>query len=163
MAKKLAIVIHRETNAVICIKSKTDLASFLEVSLSTVIRKYNDVGMYQSGIYTIYIGVEYYQSDKEKNYKHDIVAPIVNTSIDNQRQQIANNVVIMTKNDQVVIQNIEDELEEDNLVTDADYHAYYSTKTVDDLTRSKTIFRHHSKRIAVIDFYANKLLGIVID
>ena len=156
MAKKLAIVIHRETNEAICIKSKTDLASFLKVSLSTVIRKYNDIGMYQSGIYTIYIGVEYYQSDKEKNYKHDAIPPVINKSIDEPRQQIANNIVIMTNNDQVVIQPIEEKLDDDTLAM-SQYKEFYSTKTYEELTMYKNKHINKPYRLKWIDYFGKIL------
>lgn len=160
MAKKLAIVIHRETNEAICIKSKTDLASFLEVSLSTVIRKYNDIGMYQSGIYTIYIGVEYYQSDKEKNYKHDVVAPTVNTYDTNQRQSLANKAVRLTTNDQVLIQEIEQELDDDTIIP-SQYDQFYSTKTLEELLKYRAKWSLHPTRMVYIIKYGKLRQGVV--
>lgn len=122
MTKKLAILVHRINNSVIYTSSKSDLAEILGVSLSTIIRNYSDVGKYESIDYTIYVGAEKYENSKEKKYKKEVSPPTVKLYSKSKRQTIANNIVKMTKNDQVFIH---DELEEETLLS-SEQKDYYT-------------------------------------
>ena len=106
MTKKLAIVIHRVTDEVICTNSKTDLATILGISFSTVVRNYSNVGKYESGVYTIYIGVEMYKNNKDKNYKRNVQPPTVKTYNDTQRTITTNKPINMNVSNHISIQPI---------------------------------------------------------
>ena len=147
MTKKLAIVIHRVTDEVICTNSKTDLATILGVSFSTVVRKYSNVGKYESGVYTIYIGVEMYKNNKDKNYKRDVVPPTVKTYNDTQRTITSNKPINMNVSNHISIQPIiEDEpIEKDWITVEknllfSDMKSYYSKRTYDQLRDSYDYF-----------------------
>ena len=160
MTKKLAIVIHRVTDEVICTNSKTDLATILGVSFSTVVRKYNNVGKYESGVYTIYIGVEMYKNNKDKNYKHDVTPPTVKTYNDTQRTITTNKPINMNVSNHISIQPI---IEDEPIETDwrivekelpmSEYDKYYSTRTLEQLTDSGKYFSSQTLRMKYINKY----------
>ena len=147
MTKKLAIVIHRVTDEVICTNSKTDLATILGVSFSTVVRKYNNVGKYESGVYTIYIGVEMYKNNKDKNYKHDVTPPTVKTYNDTQRTITTNKPINMNDSNHISIQPI---IEDEPIETDwidiekellfSELKTYYIKRTEEQLRDSYDYF-----------------------
>ena len=165
MTKKLAIVIHRVTDEVLCTNSKTDLATILGVSFSTVVRKYSNVGKYESGVYTIYIGVEMYQNNKYKNYKRDVVPPTVKTYNDTQRTIITNKPINMNVSNHISIQPI---IEDEPIETDwrivekelpmSEYDKYYSTRTLEQLSESSKYFKMDQIRIKYISKYGERLL-----
>ena len=76
MAKNMVFLVHKTNNSVIYTNSKSDLATMLGVSLSTIIRNYSNVGKYESMHYIIYVGAEKYENNKEKKYRHDVKPPI---------------------------------------------------------------------------------------
>ena len=160
MTKKLAIVIHRVTDEVLCTKSKTDLATILGVSFSTVVRNYSNVGKYESGVYTIYIGVEMYQNNKDKNYKRDVVPPTIKTYNDTQRTITTNKPINMNVSNHISIQPI---IEDESIETDwrivekelpmSEYDKYYSTRTLEQLTDSGKYFSSQTLRMKYINKY----------
>ena len=160
MTKKLAIVIHRVTDEVICTNSKTDLATILGVSFSTVVRNYSNVGKYESGVYIIYIGVEMYKNNKDKNYKRDVQPPTVKTYNDTQRTITTNKPINMNVSNHISIQPIiEDEpieidwrIIEKNLSI-GEYDEYYSTRTLEQLTESGKYFMNTPIRMKYINKY----------
>lgn len=152
MAKKLAILVHKKDDSVIYTSSKTDLATILGVSLRTIIRNYSKIGKYESIDYTIYIGAEKYDSNKEKNYRHDVVPPIVNAVYKEQSHTIANKVDTMSHNDQVIehIIDINDwKSVEDNMISNQ-YETYYTNRTVEQLSDSYARYRYSDKQRAAI-------------
>ena len=76
MTKKLVLLINRYTNETLYTNSQIDLARLLEVSVSTVKRKYTKPGKYESMVYTFYTGIEKYENNKIKKYRHDVKPPI---------------------------------------------------------------------------------------
>lgn len=160
MTKKLAIVIHRVTDEVICTNSKTDLATILGVSFSTVIRKYSKSGKYESGVYIIYIGIEMYKNNKDKNYKHDVTPPTVKTYNNTQRTITPNKSIKMNDFDHISIQPI---IEDEPLSTDwrvieknlsiSEYDEYYSKRTIEQLKDSAKYFAHKPYHMKYINKY----------
>jgi hypothetical protein len=76
MSKKPSVLINRYTKELLIVKTNLDLAKLLNISTATIKRKYKNAGIYESIVYTIYIGVETYDNNKPKNYKHNINPPI---------------------------------------------------------------------------------------
>jgi hypothetical protein len=126
MAKNMVFLVHKTNDSVIYTNSKSDLATILGVSLRTVIRKYSNVGKYESMHYIIYVGAEKYDNGKNYNYNHIVEPPVVKTYSSIKSPTITNNIDIVSHSDRVIehIEPIEYELTEDNLVTDEDYHAF---------------------------------------
>jgi hypothetical protein len=157
MTKKLAIIIHKYNDSINWVKSKTDLADLLGVSLSTVIRNYSNVGRYDTDVYIIYIGVEAYQNAKEKSYRHDVTPPTVIRGDEIKRHNNANNHVIMTTKDQLVIQIKTDNNDEygpnGEYLPEDKYDSYYSSLSLEQLTSHLMYWRLHPKRVAVIKHY----------
>lgn len=155
MAKNMVFLVHKTNSSVIYTNSKSDLATILGVSLRTIIRKYSNVGKYESMHYIIYVGAEKYDNGKEYNYNHIVEPPVVKTYSSIKSPTITNNVDIVSHSNRVIehIEPIEYELTEDNLVTDEDYHAFYSKSTLKQLEKSKIMFRWHPRRLAVIEHY----------
>lgn len=148
MAKKLAILVHKKTNSVLYTSSKTNLATLLGVSLRTIIRKYKDVGMYESIDYIIYIGAEKYENNIEKNYKHDVTPPIVKTYNSINSPIITNNVDKLSHSNQFIEHDIEDnnmtierdwkDIEKDLILSE--YRSYYIKRTEEQLKDSYDYF-----------------------
>ena len=76
MSKKMSVLINRYTNEALVVKTNLDLAKLLNISTATIKRKYKNPGRYESIVYTFYIGVEIYNNNIPKNYKHDVKPPI---------------------------------------------------------------------------------------
>ena len=155
MAKNMAFLVHKTNNSVIYTNSKSDLAAILGVSLRTIIRKYSNVGKYESMHYIIYVGAEKYDNGKEYNYNHIVDPPVAKTYSSIKSPTITDNGDIVSHSNRVIehIEPIEDELNEDNLITDKDYHEFYSTLTYEQLIKSKMMFKWHPRRLAVIEHY----------
>ena len=155
MAKNMVFLVHKTNSSVIYTNSKSDLATILGVSLRTIIRNYSNVGKYESMHYIIYVGAEKYDNGKEYNYNHIVEPPVVKTYSSIKSPTITNNVDILSHSNRVIehIEPIEYELTEDNLVTDEDYHAFYSKSTLKQLEKSKMMFKLHPRRLAVIEHY----------
>jgi hypothetical protein len=160
MTKKLAIVIHRVTDEVICTNSKTDLASILGISFSTVVRNYTKTGRYESGVYTIYIGVEMYKNNKYKHYKRDVEPPTVKIYADTHRTLMPNKSVILNDSNHISIQPIVDEepIERDWRIVEKElsifeYDKYYSKRSAEELEQSAKNFMNDSIRMKYISKY----------
>ena len=155
MAKNMVFLVHKTNSSVIYTNSKSDLATILGVSLRTIIRNYSNVGKYESMHYIIYVGAEKYDNGKEYNYNHIVDPPVAKTYSSIKSPTITNNGDIVSHSNRVIghIEPIEYELTEDNLVTDEDYHAFYSKSTLEELKKSKIMFRLHPRRLAVIEHY----------
>lgn len=155
MAKNMVFLVHKTNSSVIYTNSKSDLASILGVSLRTIIRNYSNVGKYESMHYIIYVGAEKYNNGKEYNYNHIVEPPVVKTYSSIKSPIITNKVDILSHSNRVIehVEPIEYELTEDNLVTDEDYHAFYSKSTLKQLEKSKMMFKLHPRRLAVIEHY----------
>ena len=161
MTKKLAIVIHRVTDEVICTNSKTDLATILGISFSTVVRNYSNVGKYESGVYTIYIGVEMYKNNKDKNYKRNVQPPTVKTYNDTQRTITTNKSINMNVSNHISIQPIIEnepiekewfDIEKELLFSEL--RTYYIKRTEEQLRDSYDYFikrPENNQRIAIIN------------
>ena len=162
MKQKLAIVVHKFDKSLLMVRSQSDLSTLLGVSISTIKRKYNEVGIYDTSVYTVYIGPKFYDNGIESKYKHDVIPPTPKLYNEHKRTIIAQEIVqtepLRPINSSFIsiskdIETIEDELSEDNLVTDEDYHAFYSKSTLKQLEKSKMMFRLHPRRLAVIEHY----------
>ena len=162
MKQKLTVIVHKFDKSLLLVKSQSDLSTLLGVSVSTIKRNYNEVGIYDTATYTVYVGAQYYDNGVESKYKHDVEPP--KPKLYNSTQRTNNTELIAQKNysnrnivhDMPIdehIEPIEDELNEDNLITDKDYHEFYSTLTYEQLIKSKMMFRLHPRRLAVIEHY----------
>lgn len=69
MAKNIAFLVHRETGKTNYTFNKSDLAHLIGVSLRTVMRKYSNVGKYETVDYIIYISDNKYTNDKSSKKK----------------------------------------------------------------------------------------------
>lgn len=168
MKQKLAIVVHKFDRSLLMVRSQSDLSTLLGVSISTIKRKYNEIGIYDTSVYTVYIGPKFYDNGIESKYKHDVIPPTPKLYNEHKRAIIAQEIVqtepLRPINSSFIsiskdIKTIEDELSEDNLITDKDYHAYYSTKSLEELTKSKNYYKYHAGRVKVIDHYALILMN----
>ena len=159
MAKNMVFLVHKTNSSVIYTNSKSDLAAILGVSLRTIIRNYSNVGKYESMHYIIYVGAEKYDNGKEYNYNHIVEPPVVKTYSSIKSPTITNKVDILSHSNRVIehVEPIEDEPNEDNLITDEDYHRYYSTQSYQDLVSSALTWRLHPNRLKVIHSYISLL------
>ena len=110
MKQKLAIVVHKFDKSLLMVRSQSDLSTLLGVSISTIKRKYNEVGIYDTSVYTVYIGPKFYDNGIESKYKHDVEPP--KPKLYNSTQRTNNTELIAQKNysNQNIVQPIiEDE------------------------------------------------------
>ena len=163
MKQKLAIVVHKFDKSLLMVRSQSDLSTLLGVSISTIKRKYNEVGIYDTSVYTVYIGPKFYDNGIESKYKHDVIPPTPKLYNKHKRAIIAQEIVqtepLRRINSSFIPADRDIELSEDNLVTDKDYHAYYSTKSLEELIKSKNYYKYHAGRVKVIDHYALILMN----
>ena len=163
MKQKLAIVVHKFDKSLLMVRSQSDLSTLLGVSISTIKRKYNEVGIYDTSVYTVYIGPKFYDNGIESKYKHDVIPPTPKLYNEHKRAIIAQEIVqtdpLRRINSSFIPGDRDIELSEDNLVTDKDYHAYYSTKSLEELVKSKNYYKYHAGRVKVIDHYALILMN----
>ena len=159
MAKNLVILIHKTNGSIFHTSSKTDLSTILGVSLSTVIRKYSNAGVYKSIDYDIIISSTRYESGKETHYNRNVEPPIVKTYDNIQRHEKPNNVVKMTNQDRFIEQPIEEmpvytdwRILEKNLSI-SEYDKYYSGRSLNELTDSANYFKFDTIRMKYIRKY----------
>ena len=146
MKQKLAIVVHKFDKSLLIVRSQSDLSTLLGVSISTIKRKYNEVGIYDTSVYTVYIGAQYYDNGVESKYKHDVEPP--KPKLYNITQRTNNTELIAQKNysNQNIVQPIEDEPIEkewsdiEKELVFSDMKSYYSKRTYDQLRDSYDYF-----------------------
>ena len=68
MKQKLMALVHKYDNSLLLVKTQLDLSVLLGVSISTIKRKYNEIGIYHTDLYVVHIGVNTYDNMVEKNY-----------------------------------------------------------------------------------------------
>ena len=110
MKQKLTVIVHKFDKSLLLVKSQSDLSTLLGVSVSTIKRNYNEVGIYDTATYTVYVGAQYYDNGVESKYKHDVEPP--KPKLYNSTQRTNNTELIAQKNysNQNIVQPIiEDE------------------------------------------------------
>lgn len=159
------VVINRLTNEMYYTSFKSDVASIIGCSLSTVIGKYKHKGMYESGVYLLYVSVNKYISDKEKQYKHNVIPPIVKASIQQPITINANNKTNNVYNDQVLNNKVDTnnwKSIEDSLLPN-EYEQYYQQRTVEQLDQSKERYKYSDKQRALIIIRIGKEKQGIVD
>lgn len=162
MKEKLTVIIHKFNNSILIVKRQSDLSTLLGVSISTIRRKYNDVGYYDTAIYAVYVGPETYNNNVETNYRHDVKPPIAKTYNSTERTNNTQNNVQKNVSNGLIVQSIPifddsiDELDDDTLAM-SQYQEFYSTKTMKELEiyHNKHINKPH--RLKWIDHYGKLL------
>ena len=48
MKQKLTVIVHKYDKSILLVKTQSDLSTLLGVSISTIKRNYNDVGVYET-------------------------------------------------------------------------------------------------------------------
>ena len=160
MKQKLAIVVHKFDKSLLMVRSQSDLSTLLGVSISTIKRKYNEVGIYDTSVYTVYIGAQYYDNGVESKYKHDVEPP--KPKLYNITQRTNNTELIAQKNysNQNIVQPIEDEpiekewfdIEKELLFSEL--KTYYIKRTEEQLLDSYNYFIKRpgsNQRISIIN------------
>lgn len=79
MSKKLIVLVNKYTSEVRLFNSKTALAEFLNVSLSTIMRRYKELTPYNVNEYVLFMNVPITSTSSIKNYKTDVIPPIRKT------------------------------------------------------------------------------------
>lgn len=146
MKQKLTVIVHKFDKRLLLVKSQSDLSTLLGVSISTIKRNYNKVGIYDTATYTVYVGAQYYDNGIESKYRHDVTPP--KPKLYNSTQRTNNTELIAQKNysNQNIVQSIEDEpiekewfdIESDLLISE--YRVYYLRRTEDQLHDSYNYF-----------------------
>lgn len=159
MKQKMTVIVHKFDKSLLLVKSQSDLSTLLGVSISTIKRNYNEVGIYDTATYTVYIGAQYYDNGVESKYKHDVTPPKPKLYISTQRTN--NTELIAQKNysNQNIVQQIEDEpIETDWRIIEknlslGEYDEYYSARTLEQLTESGKYFMNTPIRMKYINKY----------
>lgn len=166
MKEKLTVIVHKFNNSILIVKRQSDLSTLLGVSLSTIRRKYNEIGYYDTDIYAVYVGPEIYNNDIETKYKHDVKPPIAktynnsertNTIQDNVQKNVSNHNIIQSI---PIKEDIIDDIDtrdwrviEKELDSMSEWDQYYSTCTLEQLKLSGKYFEHHADRMRIINKY----------
>ena len=156
----MVFLVHKTNSSVIYTNSKSDLATILGVSLRTIIRKYSNVGKYESMHYIIYVGAEKYDNGKKYNYNHIVEPPVVKTYSSIKSPTITNNVDILSHSNRVIEHIIEDEpiekewfdIEKELLYSEL--KSYYIRRTEEQLRDSYDYFIKRpgsDRRISIIN------------
>ena len=160
MKQKLTVIVHKFDKSLLLVKSQSDLSTLLGVSISTIKRNYNEVGIYDTATYTVYVGAQYYDNGVESKYKHDVEPP--KPKLYNSTQRTNNTELIAQKNysNQNIVQPI---IEDEPIETDwrivekelpmSEYDKYYSTRTLEQLTDSGKYFSSQTLRMKYISKY----------
>jgi len=161
MKQKLTVIVHKFNNSILIVKSQSDLSTLLGVSISTIKRNYNEVGIYDTATYTVYVGVQYYDNGIESKYRHDVEPP--KPKLYNSTQRTNNTELIAQKN--YSNQNIAQPIEEEPIETDwriieknlslGEYDEYYSTRTLEQLIDSGKYFINTPIRMKYINKYGS--------
>lgn len=161
MKQKLTIIVHKFDKSLLMVRTQSDLSALLGVSISTIKRKYNDVGIYDTSVYIVYIGPKFYDNGIESKYKHNAVAPV--PKLYNEHKRAIINQEMAQKNypngllAQSIIENepISKEwfdIESDLLISE--YRGYYLRRTEEQLHDSYNYFISRpgsSLRISIIN------------
>ena len=166
MKQKLTVIVHKFDKSLLLVKSQSDLSTLLGVSVSTIKRNYNEVGIYDTATYTVYVGAQYYDNGVESKYKHDVEPP--KPKLYNSTQRTNNTELIAQKNysNQNIVQPIiEDEPIED-LLLPSQQHEYYLNllkgKSQEYAFKKFCEWRYSDKpRAMIIQSIADKMFDIV--
>ena len=164
MKQKLTVIVHKYDKSILLVKTQSDLSTLLDVSISTIKRNYNDVGVYETATYTVYVGVQFYDNGVESKYKHDVEPP--KPKLYNSTERTNNNHILVQKNysNQNIVQPIEEDPQEidwrivEKNLSIGEYDEYYSRRTLEQLTDSSKYFKLDHIRIKYISKYGEKLL-----
>ena len=159
MKQKLTVLVHKYNRSILLVKTQSDLSTLLGVSLSTIKRNYNDIGIYDTATYTVYVWVQFYDNGIESKYRHDIEPP---------KPKLYNNTV-RTNNDQKIVQknysnrDIVQQIHIEPIETDwriveknlslSEYNEYYSSRSLQQLEDSKKYFLRDTFRLKYINKY----------
>ena len=164
MKQKLTVIVHKFNKSLLLVKSQSDLSTLLGISISTIKRNYNEVGIYDTATYTVYVGAQYYDNGIESKYRHDVEPPVVKTYLSIKSPTITNNIDIVSHSNRVIEHIIEEEpIETDWRITEknlsiGEYDKYYSTRTLEQLSESSKYFKMDQIRIKYISKYGERLL-----
>ena len=155
MKQKLTVIVHKFNKSLLLVKSQSDLSTLLGVSISTIKRNYNEVGIYDTATYTVYVGAQYYNNGVESKYKHDVEPP--KPKLYNITQRTNNTELIAQKNysNQNIVQPIEKEwfdIEKELLFSEL--KTYYVKRTEEQLRDSYDYFIKRpgsNQRISIIN------------
>lgn len=167
MKQKLTVIVHKFDKSLLLVKSQSDLSTLLGVSISTIKRKYNEVGIYDTVTYTVYVGVQYYDNGIESKYRHDVEPP--KPKLYNSTERTNNIEVLAQKNysNRNIAHNISIDEDIEPIETDwrvveknllfVELKNYYIKRTEEQLRDSYDYFINrpgNTQRIAIINEFA---------
>ena len=171
MSTYSAIIGHRETGEYFHVKSKTDLAHVLGVSLRTITRKYSEPGCYVSTHYNIYVATKIYDRGVAYRYKRDVSPPVAKVYRSKecpQKPNFMDNLSTFSQYCGHEEEGHEEEVEDSRDWRDierslaiSEYDSYYSGRTLKELEDSKRYFLRDTIRLTYIDKYGEKKLSDV--
>lgn len=167
MSTYSVIIGHRETGEYFSIKSKTDLAHVLGVSLRTITRKYSEPGSYVSTHYNIYVATKIYDRGVSYRYKRDVSPPVAKIYKSKECPKKPNFMDNLSDRDGFSGHDNNDVDTRDwrdieRSLAISEYDAYYSGRTLKELEDSKRYFLRDTIRLTYIDKYGEEKLSDVL-
>ena len=165
MKQKLAALVHKYDRSLLLLKTQSDLSTLLGVSLSTIKRNYNEVGIYDTALYTVYIGVEFYDNGVEPKYRHDVEPPKPKLYNDSKRANDNHVLVQKSYSNLYMVQHLHVEPIEDEPIEKewfdiekellfSELRSYYIRRTEEQLRKSYDYFIErpgNTQRISIIN------------
>lgn len=160
MKQKLTVIVHKFNRSLLLVKTQSDLSTLLGVSISTIKRSYNTVGIYDTDIYTIYVGVEYYDNGIETKYRRDVVPPIAKVYNKTERTNVSHDIAQKNYSNHDIAHPIEEELDDDTIIP-SQFDQFYSNKTLEELLKYRAKWSLHPTRMTYITKYGKIRQGVI--